>query len=557
MVTAHTGNASLTTIVEGTGTYAEYARYSRLACRSLKQTFLSTCEELEGRVAASKLKIRIVPRLYNLRDEEIIDVDSSDDEDLNNFITQFSIAFGRANNTLLTKTLLTILTKHTKLLQEPYAASLIHDLPQLTDKQILSILEIQEYPCEFTMITGPPGSGKTTMTMCLCRYFADQPYNMNVLFVTNRRGTQGLMDNQGICRTILTKTEQDVEEIYNAVRGDQGFGCIILDDVQNMPPSDSWTRMFTTLRDRDEKCFTFMFEDTHFQMFNTEQQERQFNVTWNSFKEDSRVTHTDITLVDVHRNSKVITSYIKGNLSTADNKHINPMSKAPGDAVSMRHTPDIMEPGPGNPLVCHLRDLLEGDLSSFPYVPSDIAVLVCGEPDQPDVVGTLITILRDNDMEIYSVENHTGIAVDMVVNFSGLETKVVLCIAPDKNAVDRLQGSNNLRVFIASRARFRLDFLIPSPMVVWEYWHVDVFTNHVFLVSTRILADCVHGFILVIWLSAFFIFFTFNSSAILITALYGGMYTPPSVKRMFWILSMFSMKGGINSNRTSVVSSIR
>ena len=140
------------------------------------------------------------------------------------------------------------------------------------------------------------------------------------------------------------------------------------------------------------------------------------------------------------------------------------MSKAPGDAVSIRHTPDIMEPGPGNPLVCHLRDLLEGDLSSFPYVPSDIAVLVCGEPNQPDVVGTLITILRDNDMEIYSVENHTGIAVDMVVNFSGLETKVVLCIAPDKNAVDRLQGSNNLRVFIASRARFRLDFLIPSPI---------------------------------------------------------------------------------------------
>ena len=467
-VIANNGNASLTTIVGGAGTGEKYDRYSRLACRSLKQTFLTTCEDIEDRMAASKLKVRIEPRVYSLRDEIIRDVDSSDDEDLNNFITHVSTAFGRVDDeALIAKLLLTILTKHTKLLQEPYAASLIYDLPQkvLTKEQILSIVKFQIKPCAFTMITGPPGSGKTTMAMRLCRYFADQPYKMNVLFVTNRRGTQGLMENQGICPKILPKTEQDVEEICNAV---SGFGCIILDDVQNMPPSDSWTRMFTTLRDRDEKCFTFMFEDTHFQMFNTEQQERQFNVTWNSFKnsfkKDSRVTHTDITLVDVHRISKVITSYIKSNLSTADNKHINPMSKVIGDAVSIRHTPDIMEPGPDNPLVCHLRDLLEGDLSSFLYVPSDIAVLVCGEPDQPDVVGTLITILRENGMEIYSVAKHTGIAVDMVVNFSGLETKVVLCIAPDKNAVDQLQENNNLRVFIASRARFRLDFLIPSPI---------------------------------------------------------------------------------------------
>ena len=364
---ADDGEASLTSIVGGAKTEAEYKSYARLACRYLKQELLITCEEMETRSVASDINIYITPYVYNIDTECISNIAASDNKDLNSFITVCT-AYRSGDIEVIAKGLLTLLMRHTDLLHDPATLSRIHELPQitLTQEQILSILEMEAKPCAFTMITGPPGSGKATMAMYLCRYFAEQPYQLNVLYVTSCRSAESQIINQERCRTALIRQEQDVAVLCNTIR--EAFGCVIIDDVHNMPVSESWKRIFLTLRDMDQECFTFLFDDSHFQVCHQEQRPQEqrnssLSNAYTSFKQSSNLTHTDITLKDVHRNSVAITSYITINLSSTDNKHINPMSRAAGDAVSIFHAPDIMETGPGNPLVRHLTDILEGDLS--------------------------------------------------------------------------------------------------------------------------------------------------------------------------------------------------
>jgi hypothetical protein len=160
------------------------------------------------------------------------------------------------------------------------------------------------------------------------------------------------------------------------------------------------------------------------------------------------------------------------NMAATDQKHINPMSNEPGDSVSVIYMPQIMSNGPQNPLVAHVNKLLNGEVSTFRYVRSDIVVLVCDDDTHSagEAVRCLIEVFNRHmpDVSVRTAENRDShsIIIDTVDNFSGLDAKAVICVVPNERAMTQIQTCTSYRVSIASKALLRLDILIPSPLTI-------------------------------------------------------------------------------------------
>ena len=461
-------DVALVTIVRGQ--HDDQIRYfhdARSTCRKLKEEIISTYEKYISRAEASQIYFCLKPYVCNLKKHGYpSSVEICDEQTIHECVSwYFSPAFEGRKKTFAMKLRRALVMHMRDRLTSANVKLIQKELQYMTEEQIMSLL--QTCPNRITLILGPPGSGNLTMTSFLCNYFRGQALKDRVMFITSHPGMKSMMDHHQSCSTYLVTNDLEMDAAEREIMESTDLICVIVADVANMPTVD-WNRFYMTICTK--KCYLKLLGDPPLQNYHHSDIKTTAETTLDQFCLDHHISYTRKCLTEVFRNSLMIASYMKQNVD-GDSELIRPRSTSMGDDIVIRYTKDLTVDNAENGIVSYVKSILKiGPTNpSSRYTHMDAAIIVggCDSLAAEQWATFYLRLFRNHLPEInaqparYPIK---GIVIDTVENFAALDSSLVIFVAPDEQAMNRVLNYTKYRIYIASRAMLKLVYLLPSPI---------------------------------------------------------------------------------------------
>ncbi len=240
--------------------------------------------------------------------------------------------------------------------------------------------------------------------------------------------------------------------------------CIVIDDSHNLACSESsFNELFRLVKDNREVAL-FVFADNDYQSFDRERQrtiKRCIYDLTDQILDDEPVSSR---LTEVYRNTRKVVSFIQSAVQGIQRSHykIECAHIGDGDGIQCIKMVNILANIPANDLVQYIRSMLPF------YEPFTIAVLMHNS-HLPETISQCRSMLRTQmkDIKFHSAADfpRTGIIVDSVNSFIGLDASLCIFILPSTN-IGKGSGwslaNPRYRVFLASRATHKAVFVVPQ-----------------------------------------------------------------------------------------------
>jgi hypothetical protein len=319
---------------------------------------------------------------------------------------------------------------------------------QLTDEQTRVLLELD---CNiFNVIEGAPGCGKTLIARKFCVENGEK-----ALYICTNRALALRAAKYSInvcCCDSVAEIMQLLQNLSPSLRH------LVIDDNHNYDYNEEQHHAICS-QIADTGIHLHVFQDSRFHNFRYPNR----NCAFGHFLLD----HQDIygsamikTMNKIHRNSQVTGSFLKGQISKlAPKVRVTTASSVRGDDVVIRQVSKMRLNNQENGLLHHVKSLLQDsvDPRQQHYTSRDIAILVDskGEKDM------FQNIFKEANFEVQHVIDFPveGMIIDLVDNFIGLESRVVIYVIPTENRFRDHSQQSKYRIAIASRGVDRVDFL--------------------------------------------------------------------------------------------------
>ena len=324
----------------------------------------------------------------------------------------------------------------------------------------------------FYYIEGPPGSGKTYLALYLCRKYS------NYLYICTTDAFKEFLIYQGLAesRIVVMKRSKDLRIIARKNKLSQ-IECCIIDDCHNVSFSKKvWLKLFSSV----SSCKCVIFGDSRYQYFKDDSKFYNALDYMNLYCRGHNLHLTYKTLVDVHRNTKKIVSFIKANYDRdpkyPDHKLISSSHPEEGDDVEIRYFKDVFSREGRNSLFDFVESLTYPTIDQrklpVPYQPRDIAILIDTKHQKRDkkkLQETFSQRLIDISVHDASTFPVRGYTIDTLDNFLGLDRKVCVLIAgkgvrQSREQIGRSLANPRYRTFVSSRAISRMIFVVQSKL---------------------------------------------------------------------------------------------
>jgi hypothetical protein len=466
LILPETRDVVFVSIVKGTLDDETYFERTRSACRTMKEELVLTYQKYRSRVEASQMNICMKPFVYNLNNNGsyLSSVDISVDITIKEIMPWYlsPVFEGRKNADVLK--LARVVTMHLRDKLTTARLTLVQkELQYMTEEQIMSLLDTCHN--RFTLTIGPPGSGNLVMVLFLCMYFGGNKSNNMVKVITGHPGVKSLIDHHDNCSITLVENDEEMAIVEEEIAVSEDLFCVIVTDVFNMTSSINWNRFYTTIFAK--QCYLHLLGDPPLQNYLNGRLKSEAELSLDKFCLDKQPSYTRKYLTEVHRNSRIIASFMKVN-AVCDPELIRPRSRAVGDDIILRYIPDLLDDSPTSSLLVYVRNILELK-SPYQYSVMDLAILVGGsnQASADRRAEFYITLFRTHlpDMQPQHA-NHpiNGLIIDTVENFAAQDSPCVIFVVPDEEAMKRVLDHPRYRTYVASRATLRLDILVPSPI---------------------------------------------------------------------------------------------
>ncbi len=318
--------------------------------------------------------------------------------------------------------------------------------------------EVLMHRAKVNYISGAAGSGKSWIAAEVYRMHGR---NRSVYICTTGAFVQFLEFNGH--RGTLIKCDMDLmAEIEKGTFWNKT--CIIIDDSHNLSCSKtSMKALFHLLRDTREMAL-FVFADNDYQSFEKDRQiamhECIYQLTRDVLKQPLRSLH----LTEIYRNTRKVVSFIQSAVQgTEEISHckIECVHSDDGDGIECITMDNIFSNTTENGLVAYLRSTM----LSARYNPPDIALVLDTSHSADSLSQLLRTQMPDVNFQTAADFPRTGIVVDYIDSFLGLDATICIFILPATHGnteSGRSLANARFRVFLASRATYRAVFVVPQ-----------------------------------------------------------------------------------------------
>ena len=328
----------------------------------------------------------------------------------------------------------------------------------LTEAQARILLAKSE---RLLVVNGKSGTGKTVIALNLMTE-AMKKRNVieDVVYVCSNEGLKAFVNSQVPCEAIVVKSTNCLTQSQKSLL--ENAKLVIVDDVHAIELDDNWETnpgdLYLTLFTHAERLHTRVA------VFFDAEQDYMGNLPVNFDKRLRDLAENvpgmmceDIKIVTLRqriRNSQEINRFMQANQNQANIAGtIECLNERPGDDVLYEYIGSNIEDS-GNILNAKL-DVLEKK-----YEARSVAIL-CDDIDQLNEMKTLLmekfhkTFQEDNR---YPIEHMVMCSLE---DFGGLEAEVILFLLPRNFGTGGVKVSWKYVNVISSRARERLEFLLP------------------------------------------------------------------------------------------------
>ncbi len=342
-----------------------------------------------------------------------------------------------------------------------------HILTQhLTETQAKVLLERQE---RVLVVNGKSGTGKTAIALHLMMDAMDRGgVNEDVIYICSTEGLKAFVSSMVSCQIMvikrtnsLTQSQKSMLEKAKMLIVDD-VHAIVLDEHWETNPDDLYLSLFTRATRPDTGVAIFFDEDQDYMKNLPDDFDKRLR---NLAETVPGIPVADIKIVTLReriRNSQEVNRFMQANQNQAKIPGtIKCLNELPGDDVLYEYIGSNLE---------YSAKILNAKLHALTQKYEDRSVaILCDDTDQLNEMKTLLTekfhrkFQEDNEYPIqYTV-------MCCLEEFGGLEADVILFLLPPKFGTGEIKFGWKYINMISSRARERLEFLLP--------WDPDNYAN--------------------------------------------------------------------------------
>ncbi len=339
--------------------------------------------------------------------------------------------------------------------KDRYGQVLIEHLTEAQAKVLLA------KPERVLVVNGKSGTGKTVIALHLMiEAMQEGSVEDDVVYICSNDGLKAFVSSQVLCKVIVLKSTNALTLYEKNIL--EKAKLIIVDDVHAIEVSEHWE---TNPDDLYLKLFTHATRpNTRVAVFVDKEQDYMKHLPVNFDKrlrdlgervsgmlsEDIRI----VTLKERIRNSHEINRFMQANQNQARIAGtIECLNERPGDDVIYEYLGSSLEQS-ANILNARLEALVQK------YDAASVAIL-CDATEQLDEMKTLLTENFNKKFQKVNEYPIQHMVMCSLQEFGGLEAEVILFLLPQNFGKGEVNVSWKYVNVISSRARERLEFLLP------------------------------------------------------------------------------------------------
>ena len=313
------------------------------------------------------------------------------------------------------------------------------------------------------IVSGKSGTGKTVIALHLVNEALRQGLaKEDVLYICSNEGLAAFVRSQVTCRVMVLTISDGLKSVD--ITSVQKALLVVVDDVHAIRLARAWGKdtsdLYTILLNQVAQCFAnvaiFFDPEQDFQEHLPTNFDRRLRGVAESvggiLPEDIKI----VTLSDRIRNSREINRFMQANQNQAKVPGtISCLNEEEGDDVTYEYIGENLE---------HSSNVLNARLDSLEkrYSSKSIAILF----DDAEQAEEMKTLLQDKFKREFQTDRDYPVCCTVLCNladFGGLEADVILFLLPARFGTDEIKVSWKYVNVISSRAKLRLEFLLP-----WE-----------------------------------------------------------------------------------------
>ncbi len=339
--------------------------------------------------------------------------------------------------------------------KDRYGQVLIEHLTEAQAKVLL------EKPERILVVSGKSGTGKTVIALhMMMEAMTEGSVTDDVVYICSTEGLKAFVSSQVSCRVIVLKSTNSLTQHHKNML--EKAKLIIADDVHAIEldehwetnPDDLYVTLFTQTGRPNVRAAVFVDEEQDYLKhlpdgFNKRLRDLAER-TPGMLSEDIKI----VTLKERIRNSQEVNRFMQANQNQANiSGRIECLNERPGDDVIYEYLGSSLEES-GKILNARL------DALGNKYEARSIVVL-CDDTEQLSVMKTLLTKnfkRKFQKVNQYPIQHMVMCSLE---EFGGLEAEVILFLLPRNFGTGEVKVSWKYVNVISSRARDRLEFLLP------------------------------------------------------------------------------------------------
>ncbi len=328
----------------------------------------------------------------------------------------------------------------------------------LTEEQAKILLEKPEH---VLVVNGKSGTGKTVIALHLMmEEMKGKSTADDVIYICNTEGLRAFVSPRVSCRVIVLKNTNSLTPSQNDMIGKAKL--IIVDDVHAIELDEHWENntgdlyltLFTHAKRPNTRVAVFVDQEQDYMRHLPADFEKRLRNLAESLPDMLPEDIKIVTLTERIRNSQEIIRFLQANQNQAKIPGtIECLNERPGDDVIYDYLGSSLEEC-GKTLNARLEAIGEK------YEPRSVAIL-CDDTEQLNVMKTLLTKRFDKKFQEDNQYPIQHMVMCSLEDFGGLEAEVILFLLPQNFGTGKVKVSWKYVNVISSRARERLELLLP------------------------------------------------------------------------------------------------
>ena len=308
------------------------------------------------------------------------------------------------------------------------------------------------------VIEAAPGCGKSVMAAYICQRFGEHNKPENVLYISPRKGFAAIVKHQGNAKTYVAYDESTLQKVISVIQK-ANYKVIVMDDIQAVSCSQSiWDRLLETVHGNKARLLLLM--DSEFQDFHNSGSCEALRTSMDTFCKKKHIPKiSSHTLTTNLRNSQKVFSFLVAQIYS----HQDASSQGgftcghdiEGDDVHIKVIYNPWKDSGDNDMIQLVTKLITQQ-GEHRYELRDIVLLV--DDTDPHVAKKLRRIFSTHSAfstcQAFNIP-HSGLVVDLVDEFIGMEAQVCIVIFPSNHRSHNMK----YRIFTASRGIMRTELV--------------------------------------------------------------------------------------------------